>query len=50
MFMMEQCLKEQNIRENGGRGKMIRRNFLKLFALFGVNATLSANNTIDSIK
>ncbi len=29
---------------------MIRRNFLKLFALFGVNATLSANNTIDSTK
>ena len=50
MFMMEQCLKEQNIRENGGRDKMIRRNFLKLFTLFGANATLSANNTIDSIK
>ena len=48
--MMEQCLKEQNIRENGGRDKMIRRNFLKLFTLFGANATLSANNTIDRIK
>ena len=29
---------------------MIRRNFLKLFALFGVSATLSANNSINNIK
>lgn len=29
---------------------MIRRNFLKLFTLFGANATLSAKNSIDSIK
>ena len=29
---------------------MIRRNFLKLFTLFGASATLSANNSIDTIK
>ena len=29
---------------------MIRRNFLKLFTLFGASVTLSANNSIDTIK